>query len=222
MKRSLQKGFTIIELIFVIAILTIVITVSYGSIGQILKTKQVLDNERDARAVLNAILFRFSREFEMAKPGYALLRAELSKQSGWGTRWFIGEPKTNSGQSHGDSIYFILDQSDLGTSGSTLLQVGYYVEEDPKALGTYVLYREEVPYKRPAEKAYEKLSRYPIARNVTSLHFRYFDKNKKEWYEDWGTTQRSQLPSAIEYSISLKTPEGSIQSFTGAVAVQSK
>lgn len=222
MKRKNNcKGFTIIELIFVITILTIVITISYGSLTQILRTKQVLDDERDARATLNSILFRFSREFEMAKPDYPLPRAAISKVSGWGTKWFIGESKALAGSGNGDSIYFIVDKSDLGGSGSTIQQVGYYVEEDPEALGTYILFREEVPYILPAEKAYEKLVKFPIAKGVTSLMFRYYDKNKREWSSDWGDTKRSDLPSVIEYSISLKTKDGTVASFKGSVPVQS-
>lgn len=216
-----SKGFTIIELIFVISILTIVITISYGSLTQILRTKQVLDDERDARSVLNSILFRFSREFQMAKSDYPLPRAAISKVSGWGSKWFIGEPKLLSDSAHGDGVYFIVEKSDLGGTGSTLQQIGYYLEEDPEALGTYILIREEVPYILPAEKAYEKLLRFPITRGVTSLRFRYYDRDKKEWSNEWGDSKRSDIPSVIEYSISIKTKDGSAASFKGSVAVQS-
>ena len=63
-RRKHSSGFTLVELVIAISILSVILTVAYSSLSYIIRTKKLLDDRRDVSAVANAVLLRVSREIQ--------------------------------------------------------------------------------------------------------------------------------------------------------------
>jgi hypothetical protein len=62
---------------------------------------------------------------------------------------------------------------------------------------------------------------FEITYNLDSLRFRYFDGQDKQWVETWDGPRVNRLPTIVEYTVTLKGGDGLIQSYTGAVKINS-
>lgn len=202
--QQYNKGFTLVELVFVITILVIVIGVAYRGIAQTLETKKFLESRRESNALLGAVLSRFSLEFQGMERSIPLLRAMQIHPSGWGKIYLIGEKA---------SIFFILRDP---SNRVPLSQIGYFVEPDENREPT--LYREIVPYIRPPENAYKEASKVALHRGVIELKFLFNDGNS--WVSEWGTPQRNELPIQIFYSLSIMSGNREIRTLESTVALK--
>lgn len=225
------NGFTLIEVVLAISILAIIMTVTYSSLAQIIRSKQALDDSREIKAIVNSILIRMTRELQLAKAGIALLpdRDKLD-QPNKPRVYLIGESTRLDNKQYGDRITFLAAQGGQylpdGNMHTGDVQITYRVEEDPEQQGnqtkTYYLVREEIPYKLPAKKAYEQTMVFPITNALVGLHFRYFDSKNNKWLSSWGTTPSTvKLPRLIEFEVKIKASSGRIESFKTAVALRS-
>lgn len=81
MKRD-SAGFTLIEIVIAVSILAAIVGVAYGSLTSIMRSKKLLDEERDLRAVANSVLTRMTRELQLAYSGVPLMppRNQLNKR----------------------------------------------------------------------------------------------------------------------------------------------
>jgi len=79
-----QKGFTLVEIVVAISILTIMLGIAFDALFQIGRTKRALDDERDAALVANAVLGRMTRELQLIADQTALLppREDMNKLYG--------------------------------------------------------------------------------------------------------------------------------------------
>ncbi|GEM_PF-6437533 len=202
--RLYNRGFTLVELVFVITILTIVIGVAYRGIQQTLETKKFLEERRESNALLGAILSRFNLEFQGMEKSIPLLRAMQVHPSGWGKIFVMGDKK---------SVYFIIRDP---SSKVPLSQVGYFVEPDENRDDT--LYREVVPYIRPPDEAYKEATKVALHRGVEDIRFLFSDGTN--WVEDWGTPQRNDIPVQIYYQLSVLTPGGLVRTLESTVALK--
>lgn len=226
MKTS--RGFTLIELLLAITILAMIMGVAYSALGEVVRAKRLLDDSRDSRSMCDAILQRFTRELQLAYNGpEGLLPPRDKTDEPLNSRIkLIGEKNEERGE-RADRITFLASEGGQyipdGGTHSGLVQITYRVERDPdnsdKDAPLYLV-REEVPYTRPFDKAYEKAMIFPITKQLVSLSFRYYDLEKTEWREDWGTLPQIGLPAMIEFSAAVRSPEGRIEIVTTAVALR--
>jgi general secretion pathway protein J len=223
-------AFTMIEVVIAITILAIIMGVTYSALTGIIKTKKLLDDGRDSRLIANSLLNRFSRELQLASAGTTLMPArEDSKGKQISRISLLGAPnKLDNGQ-EGDRITFMALEGGQylpdGGTHSGIVQITYRVEKDPDApLGnneTYYLVREETPYYRPFEKAYEKTMIFPVTHDLVSLKLQYFSTEAGEWQNDWGEEASARLPSMVRFRFQLRTPLGKIETYAATVALRS-
>ncbi len=224
-------GFTIIEVVLAISILAIIMSVTYSVLNQIIRTKQMLDDSREVKAIVNSILIRMTREIQLARAGFPLLpgRDKLDQPNKPSVN-LIGESVELPNGLPGDSVTFLAAQGGQylpdGTSHSGDVQITYRVEEDPEQKGdrdrTYYLIREELPYIRSAEKAYRQAMIFPVTNKLVSLSFRFFDPRSSKWVSSWGTSAGSmKLPKLVEFEVRVKSSNGTVEAFKTAVALRS-
>jgi prepilin-type N-terminal cleavage/methylation domain-containing protein len=199
-----NKGFTLVELVFVITILTIVIGVAYQGIQQTLVTKKFLEERRQTNAFLGSILSRFNVEFQGMEKSLPLLRAMKVHPGSWSKIYFMGDK---------ESIFFIIRNHG---SKTPLSQIGYFVELDENREKT--LYREVVPYKRPYDEAYKEAVKVALYHGIEDVEFLFSDKNV--WSKEWGTPVLNDIPTQIYYKISVITPSGGIRTLESTVALK--
>jgi hypothetical protein len=212
--------------VIAIGILAVIMSVAFGTLTQIGRTKRALDDERDITLVANAILGRMTRELQLAAEQVPLLpsRGDLSKKYAQKVS-LIGESKRLSNGQPGDQITFMANDAGQyvpdGLTHAGTVQIAYRAVDDPDAPAgrnaTLYLIRDEVPNILPAEKAYEKIMTFPITRSLASLQFQYFDG--KEWHSDWDETQKS-LPVLVKFSVRLRSMAGKISTYSTMVPLR--
>ena len=226
-----DRAFTLVEVVIAISVLAIIMVVTYSALGQIIRTKQVLDDSREVKAIVNSVLVRMTRELQLAKAGFPLLpeRDKLDQPNKPSIN-LIGEPLKLDENQSGDRITFLAAQGGQyipdGAAHTGDVQITYRVEEDPEQKNnpgrTRYLIREELPYIRNAEKAYEQAMIFPVTNRLVSLKFRYFDPRSSRWVNSWGMTPSNvKLPRLVEFEVKLKSANGNMESFRTAVALRS-
>lgn len=237
-----EGGFTLLEMAIVVSVLVVMMALNYEVIQGIITSKQILDDRRDGMFIANSVLTRLSRELQLAEGDQRGKRIIPScdnlpapAQSGAAPQptpagpriILIGEEKNVGTNSRGDSLTFLASEAGQyvpdGGSHSGVVQITYRVEPDPEQQRsrepTFLLIRDEMPYRAQADQACKAALRFPITKDLISLEFQYYDKKANEWVTSW-TDQRSfKLPDMIQYRVSLRTPNGEIQTFTSAVAL---
>ncbi len=224
LSRRVSGGFTFLELVVSIAILAMIMGVTYSSLSQIIRSKKLLDDARDTKAIADAILVRLTREFQLAFPDGALMPPPDNL-----TQPYPGQPRVLGTAKQGgdnislDSISFLALEGGQylpdGGAHTGVVQITYRAEPDPDdETGKKIfLIRDEVPYTRPYEAAYKKRMTFPITHNLVSLKFRYFDSKTESWVEEWGQPPRTWVPAIIKFTLEIRSPLGRVESFESSI-----
>jgi hypothetical protein len=244
---SSQRGVTLLELILSVSILSAIILLNYSLLRGVIRAKTIIDDKRDGMFIANSVLTRFARELQLATNSRPLLPscASLSQApngsqnpaggSGSGAPAtprlvLVGEPGMTGGELPNDTLTFLAKEGGQyipdGGTHSGIVQITYRVEPDPDQSSlsaerkTFLLVRDETPYQRPPTRACKNAIRFPITKDLVSLKFTYFDAKTKEWSDTWTDKQSVRLPSIIQFSLTLMTPAGELETYTSAVALR--
>ncbi len=230
-KKNYHNGFTLIEIVISIAILAVIMSVTYSAMTQIIRSKNVLDDRRELNSMAYAVLNRMVREFQLAYSGIGLLpnKGDVDGKQRPGNVNLIGEPISLSNGKHGDKVTFMALEGGQylpdGGTHSGLVQLTYRVEENPDAANsetqTYLLIREETPVIRPFDKAFGKTMIFPIIDRIVSLEYRYYDSEEEKWVSEWKENENPGLPTQLELRLELLSPNGELNSFVTTVPLRS-
>lgn len=225
--RQQEQGFTLMEVITALAILSVMITLNYKILLGIMESKQMLDDKREGMFLANSLLTRISRELQLAVrrpllPSCNGLTGTSDNQSGMQKNPFI----TTESVAGGMALSFIAQEAGQyvpdGGTHSGLVQITYRPakgssQEDQLPDGQFYLIREEVPYTKPLSTACKNALRFPISNNLTSIKFKFLNKQSKQWSDVWENEDSRQLPAIIQFSAELKTPRGKTETYTSAI-----
>ena len=225
--RQQEQGFTLIEVITALAILSVMITLNYKILLGIMKSKQMLDDKREGMFLANSLLTRISKELQLTVrrpllPSCNGLTTGSNNQSGVQKNPFLITESVTGGM----SLSFIAQEAGQyvpdGGTHSGLVQITYRPAkgssgEDQLPDGQFYLIREEIPYTKPLSTACKNALRFPIANNLTSINFKFFNKESKQWSDVWQNEDSRKLPAIIQFSAKLKTPRGKTETYTSAV-----
>lgn len=226
-KAKTQCGFTLLELILALSILSIMLTLSYQVLIGILKSKQILDDKREGMYIANSLLTRISKELQLTVKRPLLPSCDTTTSASNGTREQTRLPyiatQTVPG---GASLSFIAQEAGQyipdGGTHSGLVQITYRPvkpppEDDIPDKDIFYLIREEVPYTKPLEAACKNALRFPIANNLTQVSFKFYDAREKSWIDTWNNENSRRLPSIIQFAVILQTPLGKRETYTSAI-----
>jgi prepilin-type N-terminal cleavage/methylation domain-containing protein len=222
-----ESGFTLVEVILAISILSVMVVLNYRLIKNLIETKIVVDDKREGMFIANSVLNRLTRELQLAVTNPKLMPPCDTPTAPRPNAVLIAEDGSR-GQGKGPTITFAAREAgqyipDSG-SRSGVVQISYRVEQDPDQKGNsdtpgLLLVREEVPNKNPVDISCKKAIRFPITNQLVNLEYKFFDRRTKEWYPVWTGPQAAALPGIIQFSITLKSPKGSLDTYTTAVAL---
>lgn len=232
--RRTSGAFTLVEVVIALALMGLVISVAYGALTSIMRSKQVLDTERGAQAIADAILVRLAREVQMASAEESLLpppnAVPAAAGGSVGTKPMsmegLGASMPNGARA--DSITFLANDGGQylpdGSGHSGIVQITYRVAEDPEGQDReprrYYLIREEVPYILPADSAYERRMVFPITRDLVELRFRYFSRKNNRWEDEWGQLpDEDKLPAVVEFTVGILSATGKLLRISSAVPI---
>jgi len=225
---SRERGLTLVEVIFALAILSFMVSVNYKILTGVIKSRQLIDDRREGMYIANSVLNRLSREIQLAvkRP----LLPPPGSPNGAGAPGSGPQPVL-LGQSGIDGTSLTFQAKDAGQhipdggTNSGIVQIKYSVKEDTEQKlttnGNLLLVREEFPNIKAPAGAPPKPLVFPITSSLKALSFRFFDSKTNEWTQDWSGQNATRLPKIIEFTITLRSPAGKETSYTSAVHIGS-
>lgn len=228
-----QSGFTLVEIVIAISVLAVMLTLSYSSINTLISSKEILEDQQTIDRIEQVLVRRICQELQLAYPNIPRLPPadDLDKRF-HSYESFLGEPSSLPTGRPADSITFVAISAgqyfmEDRTANAGLVQISYRVLEDPELSEetgerSFSLIREEIPYKRPFEKAHQEAVRFPLVQGVDGLMFEYYDSNTEKWVTSWGDEQYRDLPAMVRFTLLLRTPKGKERVITGSAPLRAK
>ena len=226
------RGFTLVEVVIAISILTMILGTAYSAITQIISTKKILDDKRDTSLIASSIVRRLSKELQLTVAEHNLIFSNPAAAPSANLK-FLGTARTNLGE--GSSLTFIAMEGGQylpdGGTHTGLVQITYRLAKDPEkreVSDVYSLIREEMPYvslpntsdpriwQTAVEKAFSKRIIFPIAENVLNFKLKFYDLYEDRWSDEWGAGQKD-IPAMINYSVTLISELGNLETYETTV-----
>ncbi len=213
LKKHIEDGMTLMEVVLAVTILTFIISIAYRSIAKITESKTLLDEERELFAVGNALYNRLSSELSQVGTTANLL--PFDGTTAYPSNFHLLGKSRNIGGERGDVISFIADNAGQfipdGGSNAGLVVIRYRMEKNPEQENgnekTFLLIRDEMPHNDNVKLAQQRIMTFPISDRVTTLKFQYFDNASKDWQEEWSETQ-NYIPALVKFTIGLSSEKG--------------
>jgi len=191
------RGFTLIEVLLAMAILSVIMTVIYASFATAGKNVEQAEAIRDETDIARGLLVRLSSDIANAYIGRSTA-----------TTFFYGKkeefPDENAGDTkiRRDSIAMTtLTNYPRSSKETELWEVGYFFKEQPDRKG-FALFRRE---KRELSKVFPPLdggTEYEITDRVESLQFRY-TSDGTTWTDNGWPLSSSSQPKGVEIILIL-------------------
>ena len=224
-----SSGFTLIEVLLSLVILVGITTITWRSLSGIMRTRQLLDDQRLMDATANSLILRLTRELQLADDSRTLVKSAAENDPALAGKKLYGTRREMHRGRPADGIVFMARNGAQYVAGSEvsagIVQISYRVAEDPEQPdsleSTYYLIRDETPDVRPVEKALQRTITFPITNRLLSLSFRYHEAEEDQWLESWDAEGLTSLPSMIEFTFELKSPLGRTSRYATAVPLRS-
>lgn len=190
--ESLRRGFTLVELMLAILILSIMMSIVYGVVVSTVTAAKRVEEITAASEVGPAILTRIRADLEAAF---------LPKEG----EYFVGLKKPGAGNDR-DRVDLVSSDVAYGSENDveeakfhSINEVGYQVLESTKIQGVGILYRREDYFIDADPLKGGRLTE--LYDRVRSFSLRYYDG--KEWRPDWSSKAQKGLPKAVEIELKI-------------------
>lgn len=221
-----KKGFTLIELVAVSALLGMLMLIVWGSLRGIIRSREIVENKSSALRTARNVLDRMNIELTSANKIPLGNRRNFKPANGLTNNLFLEGENKKKGENETDIIRFVSLSGGLqsGNSSNTNfgpVEVWYYLvkEKDEeegnfsKKSSSYKLMRAEFPagYEDLKYRESKKVI-YPIAENIHSFNLRYLEKQfansqgtSPDWKDSWD--KLNSLPKLIEIELTILGPK---------------
>lgn len=195
-----ERGFTLLEILISMAILSVLFTLIYGSFNATYRASEQLEKEADTYRLARLAFYYLSKDLSMiyqAKPTGAPVPAP-PQGSATAASLFRGEDRTRTvdGTDYpDDSIVFTAvshGRTMRDAPESDWARVAYHLQEG-------LLIHEEA-------LANERVVRNEIGDSVLGFNVRYLDPADRSWATQWDAELKKGLPAAVEIELILKGP----------------
>jgi len=213
---ALSGGFTLIEVMLALAIMTFVTALLWGSFSQTAQVKKRIENTQERTHTIRVALMRMTRELEMAFLSDAEKFGAEERRT-----MFVG-----SSQSDFDKLRFSwFGHQRLRADrpeGDTAV-VSYFSEPDPDDRMLTNLMRRETRRLEPKDPEKIPGETYVLCPAVTSVKFSYYDYKTQEWTEEgntMGADGLQYLPTQVRISLKVVDERGEPLTFTSTARLQ--
>ncbi|MES1171801.1 MAG: type II secretion system protein [Bacteroidota bacterium] len=197
------RGFTLVEVMLVMAILGTVTTLMWSSFSQASRSKKRVEAAQERTHTVRVALLRMAREIEMAF---------LSEN----TTASATEPRTRLvaiSRPDVDELTisaFAHQRLRGGAPESDTSNISYYGARDPEDRRVLNLMRRETRRLQAMDPASMPGEAYILCPDIVRLKIVYYDYKKKEWHDDWDTklAGRFFLPSHVRVALTVLDERG--------------
>lgn len=195
----IRRGFTLLEVVVALSILSLICLITFQSISNTLTTREALETADAANQSARVALDRLRRDFRLA-----YLTKSTSAINTYVTS-FVGQ------NADPDRVWFAtLSHRRMYRESRECDQteITYWTEDDPDMPGAYALLRREAP--RIDNEPDKQGLIAPLAYHLRSMDFRYLDAKTGEWFDEWDTTgvdQANRLPRAVQIVLVFIVPD---------------
>lgn len=214
----MRRGFTLLEVILAVTVLSLIGTMIYGGFSQTALNKARIEEDVDLSQVVHMALARMTRELSMA---YVSTHVNPSLDLRVSNTAFIG--KDNGRDDRIDFTSFSHRRLYRNARESDQNEISYFVAEHPDEPGKNVLARRE--QNRIDDDPRRGGKSQILVENVEEFNVEYFDPLLSEWVETWDTVntlgQPNRLPTQVRIRLSVEDPRrpGKTQTFGTRVAI---
>ncbi|MBW2189609.1 MAG: prepilin-type N-terminal cleavage/methylation domain-containing protein [Deltaproteobacteria bacterium] len=214
----MRRGFTLLEIMLAVAVLSLVGTMIYSGFAQTALNKARIEQDVDHSRVIHMTLDRMARELTMAfvsthvNPSLDLRVVETA---------FIG--KDNGKDDRIDFTSFSHRRLYRNARESDQNEISYFVTEHPDDPGVLVLARRE--QNRIDDDPRRGGKSQILVENIEEFNVEYFDPLLSDWVQTWNTedmlAQPNRLPTQVRIRLSVKDPRhrGDTQTFGTRVTI---
>lgn len=220
-----EKGFTLIEVLVAVTLLAIIAFLVWQAMGSSIASKERFEKRDRAFRSASLALDRISRDLQMAVLFSNVEFLGVSEAGEQRTKSvFVGENNGDQDKIAFNSVSHVRYLKD--TKESDLAEVGYFLEpeeekEEGGVSGLFALKkREQSPPDAEPDQGGTVMT---LLEGVKELNFRYYDRRKTEFGEEWDTTKVDfvgKLPRAVEITMVIQDPideEGALRFSTLAL-----
>lgn len=205
------RGFTLLELVISVALLSTIMVLMYQSLGQTIETRNMVQDELQGPKVANAILAQIFKDFRYiyygGLQGDAGFRGKAIQMSGMDADRvaFITARRTRTVGTEDDGRRTDDDRE------SYLTEVGYACRPHPAHAQWLELWRREDYFvdSKPTEGGYYTL----VYDKIRNFRMRFFpipeEATEKQGLEEWDSAQKKGIPYAILLKIEFDVKEPS-------------
>jgi len=197
------RGFTLIEVMLVMAILAMVMTLMWSAFSQAARGKKRVEAAQERTHTVRVALLRMAREIEMA---------------------YLSENNTPSAQEQRTRLVAVTrpDVDELtfsafahqrlkgGAAESDTSDIMYYGARDPDDRRVLNLMRRETKRLQALDPAAIAGEAYVLCPDVVRMKLSYYDYRKHEWHDEWDTRTPGSafLPSHVRISLTVVDEAG--------------
>jgi len=199
--RKCNRGFTLIEVLVAVALISVIMVLIWQTMGVSLKAKQRIEKRdeiyHNARVSVDKMVQDLSMAFVMGGP------AQLGQKQG------TLQIKTIFKGDDDEVLFATLAHLRLYANAreSASANVAYKLEKDPDDSELYLLKRRES--KGLGSNPEEGGVWITLAEKVKSMKIDYYDARKYDWQSSWNTESDTglRLPRAVRVAFTFKNPD---------------
>jgi len=202
--RRPSSGFTLIEVMLVLAIMGFLTTIMWSSFSETVRHKRVIQGEQERAHSVRVALMRMTREIEMAY---------MSENEATGIAYrptqFVASSRADVDELTFSTFAHQRLRAGAAEGDSSL--VSYYGARDPDDRRVLNLMRRETRRLQAENPATLFSEAYILCPDVARVKLAFYDHRKKEWQTDWSTLDASgtpYLPTHVRITLTVVDERG--------------
>jgi prepilin-type N-terminal cleavage/methylation domain-containing protein len=194
-------GFTLLEVLIAVAIMTGIITVIYASFFTASRNVEQAEAIRDSSDMARTLVAKIADDISDAYYNPAMNRPEVITI--FNGKKEQSDPADEKSRHDSITLTTLTNSRRPNTRETDLWEVGYFFKQKPDGSGSVMMRREKRELSKDSP-AGEGGIEYEITDRVKIFQLRYNEAGDT-WYDEWNSTTRNKLPKLVEIVLTLES-----------------
>ncbi len=206
-EREAQDGFTLLEVLVAVGVLSVIMVLLWSSTGQTLKAKDRFEARDLVYHQGRVALRKITDDLMMAFLTKVPTQREATSTAKPYATFFIGEDRSDQDSLRLTSFSHLRFFADA--KESDMCKVSYEIAPSPEDAGVMNLIRRQQSWLDDTTEMGD-VRAFVLAENIKAFDIEYFDERKDDWGKEWDTQKidwRDKLPQGVRVSIQFANPD---------------